>query len=98
MTFRLVFRRGVLGEIANAYSWYEQQRTGRGDEFVECVEDTLEKIQAHPTLTATLLRDIRCRLLDRFPYVVYYRVLRNAVRILAVLHAQRDPGVWNSRN
>ena len=41
MTLRLVFRRGVKGEIANAYSWYEQQRTGLGDEFVECVEDTL---------------------------------------------------------
>ncbi len=40
----------------------------------------------------------RCRLLERFPYVVYYRFVRDTVRVLAVLHACRDPQTWVSRN
>ncbi|MBC7817870.1 MAG: type II toxin-antitoxin system RelE/ParE family toxin, partial [Planctomycetaceae bacterium] len=91
-------RRGVKGEITEAYSWYEKQRKGLGDEFAQCIEDTLEKILARPTLTATVLRDIRCRLLPPFPYAVYYRVTRKAIRVLAVLHTRRDPQAWISRN
>ena len=98
MKLRLVFRRGVKGEIAEAHSWYEKQSPGLGDQFAECLEETLEAILARPTLTATLIRDIRFRLLGRFPYAVYYRVVRDAVRVLAVVHTRRDPQSWMSRN
>lgn len=98
MKLRLVFRRGVKGEIAEAYSWHEKQSPGLGDRFTESLEETLEAITARPTLTATLIRDIRFRLLRRFPYAVYYRVVRDAVRVLAVIHTRRDPQSWMSRN
>ena len=41
--------------------------------------------------------DIREGALTRFPYVVYYRVLADRIRVLAVYHTSRDPSGWQSR-
>ncbi len=97
MTSRFVFRRGVRGEIVAARDWYDKQRDGLGDEFVECVEVALDQIERMPTAAPLVLQDIRVKLVDRFPYVIYYRIKTDFVRVLAVVHTRRDPEVWRNR-
>jgi plasmid stabilization system protein ParE len=40
---------------------------------------------------------VRCALVRRFPYAVYYRVEPERIVVIAVFHTKRDPGVWQSR-
>jgi hypothetical protein len=42
-------------------------------------------------------RPYRRRLLTRFPYVVFYEVVDDAVEVIAVAHAKRRPGYWLHR-
>lgn len=42
--------------------------------------------------------DIREGLLGRFPYAIYYRVLADRIRVLAVYHTARDPSGWQTRS
>ena len=40
------------------------------------------------------VEDVRFARTNRFPYVVYYRELKEVILIIAVLHSSRDPQTW----
>jgi plasmid stabilization system protein ParE len=97
MSRQVILRPEAQDDVAAARDWYEQQRAGLGEEFVEVVDDLLARLAATPEMHQIVLRDVRRAKLRRFPYVVYYRVLPDRVEVLAVLHGRRNPGVWQSR-
>jgi len=39
----------------------------------------------------------RSLIAKRFPFVIYYEVLRDVVFVWAVMHAAREPGYWRAR-
>lgn len=97
MSLPLDFHPAVAREIDEANSWYEQRRLGLGRDFLDEVERVLAEIAANPARFGFADADIREGLLTRFPYAVYYRVLADRIRVLAVYHTARDPSRWQSR-
>ena len=84
-------------DLLSARDWYDQQRTGLGDEFAAQVSAVFDRLAAMPESCAVRWQDIRSCRLQRFPYIVYYRALADCIEVLAVLHGSRDPSVWHSR-
>jgi plasmid stabilization system protein ParE len=68
-----------------------------GSDFLDEVEAVLAAITANPARYGYTDRDVREGLVKRFPYAVYYRVLPNRIRVLAVYHTARNPIGWKSR-
>jgi plasmid stabilization system protein ParE len=97
MNFPIIFRRDARREFDHAYDWYEKQKAGLGEEFSESVHRVLERIAANPQLHQCVFKDVRRATLDRFPYCVFYRAERTRIRVLAVFHSKRDPGIWQAR-
>lgn len=97
MSLPLEFHPAVRGEVDSAYRWYEQRRSGLGRDFLDAVEWVLAEIAANPARYGFADRDVREGALTRFPYAVYYRVLPDRIRVLAVYHTARDPAGWRSR-
>lgn len=93
----LRFRPEVVADLAEAWDWYEGRCSGLGDEFLAAVERCNEGISSNPALFATVHRSVRRALLGRFPFAVFFVVGDDAVTVLAVLHARRDPSVWQKR-
>jgi plasmid stabilization system protein ParE len=93
----LEFHPAVRRESDSAFRWYERQRPGLGTDFLDSVEQVLAEVTANPTRFASAERDIREAALSRFPYAIYYRVLPDRIRVLAVYHLSRDPTAWQSR-
>jgi toxin ParE1/3/4 len=91
------FHPAVRDEIDDAYAWYEQRRPGLGGAFLDEVQRVLAEISSNPARYGFAGGDIREGLLNQFPYAVYYRVLTDRIRVLAVLHTARDPSRWQSR-
>lgn len=101
MKWRVVPRPEVEDDILEAANWYNQQRSGLGDEFVEEIialldaltTDPLFQSRAHPT------KNIRWRYPKRFPYRVVYEVIEDErlVIIAAVIHAARHDRIWRNR-
>ncbi len=91
------FRPEVVDDLAAASDWYEQKRSGLGDDFLTAVERCTERVAATPSLFATVHRNVRRALLVRFPYAVFFVVDESVVTILAVLHVRRDPDLWRRR-
>ena len=95
---RLFVRKRARADIAAAFRWYEERSTGLGHEFLRAVRVALASIERAPEQHQVALDDIRKLPLVRFPYVVYYVVLkRGRVSVIAVTHGRRHPKRWQSR-
>jgi plasmid stabilization system protein ParE len=85
------------GDIDQAYYWYETQRAGLGEEFLEEVRLLVDHLRDNPQLYGVLFRKIRAVPLRRFPYVIYYRDRDADILIIAVQHARRSYRAWRGR-
>ena len=84
-------------DVAEAYAWYEDKRTGLGEDFLQRLEACLIAVQRAPELLPVAHEDYRRALVRRFPYAVFYGYDGDAVTIHAVLHTARDPAKWRQR-
>ncbi|NDJ25657.1 type II toxin-antitoxin system RelE/ParE family toxin [Nostoc sp. B(2019)] len=97
MNYVLVFRSEVREELNEAHSWYESQKPGLGDEFLDCVDETVNRISQMPESYVIVYGDIRRAVVRRFPYAVYYRIVSSRVIVTAIFHGRRDPKSWQTR-
>ncbi|MGB3205727.1 MAG: type II toxin-antitoxin system RelE/ParE family toxin [Crinalium sp.] len=97
MNYALVFRPEVREELNEAYTWYESQQSGLGDEFVDCIDERLNQICLMPESYPVVYRDVRRAVVRRFPYAVYYRIVSSRVIVTAIFHSHRDPKAWQTR-
>jgi plasmid stabilization system protein ParE len=94
---RALFRRAASADVEAALGWYENQRRGLGREFVAAVGAAVTRIEESPLAFPVVRRDIRRAVLQRFPYALYFRVIGDAVVVIACLHGKRHPRTWQSR-
>ncbi|MGH7269475.1 MAG: type II toxin-antitoxin system RelE/ParE family toxin [Polyangiaceae bacterium] len=86
-------------ELLAAVDWYEDQRLGLGDEFLDAIGEIFERVVAAPLSFPPDRFDQRARraLVTRFPYAVVFVVHNDDVRIVAFAHAKRLPDYWTKR-
>jgi toxin ParE1/3/4 len=90
-------------EAFEAAAWYDTQRPGLGNEFLDALARGIEIIGADPDRFARLetsvsTRNTRRFLLSRFPYLIIYELLPDEAVMLAVAHAARRPRYWKERH
>lgn len=90
-------------ETEQAAQWYEDKRPGLGEDFLNELDSIYAKLEDHPHRPLRLNipgleeREIRQRMLHRFPYKVVSEVGNDELIVLAVAHRRRKPGYWASR-
>ncbi len=97
MSRPLVFPPEAHDDINDTYRWYERQRSGLGDDFLDALEDVFRRLRTNPEVHPVISHGVRRALIRRFPYKVFYRVHADRVEILAVHHGRRDPKAWQDR-
>ena len=95
MTVR--FRSEAASDVVLAREWYDAQRPGLGDEFVQGLEHVIELISDLPEAFPEIAVGLRRALLGRFPYAVYYRSDADLIDVIACLHTRRSPSRWRSK-
>ena len=89
-------------EMLEASSWYSNQKSGLGSQFLDACHHAMDEIEAGPDSFARMetvksRRDIRRSLLDRFPYAIVFEILRDEIVVLAIAHVNRRPNYWIRR-
>lgn len=97
MPEELIFLPEVRQDIADAYSWYEEQTLGLGLEFLRCLEASFLSIQRNPLIYHIVHEDYRRALIRRFPYAIFYEHNLNRIIIYSVFHCSRNPAKWQNR-
>ena len=95
MTIR--FRSEAASDVWLAREWYDAQRPGLGDEFVQALERVIDLIANLPEAFPEIAVGVRRALLARFPYAIYYRLDSVIIDVIACLHTRRSPSHWRIR-
>ena len=91
MATKLVLTAEAATEVTEAYGWYENRRRGLGEEFLTCVEASINNLVRFPDLHAVVYQRFRRALVRRFPYAVFYEFTGDTVVVFGVLHTAQDP-------
>ena len=100
---RLELHPEARAELRSAALWYDERRTGLGDEFIAEVSATLDRIGDAPESYPPWPRAraevplIRKATTQRFPYVIAFEKHERHVLVLAIAHAKRRPLYWLTR-
>ncbi|XOZ32169.1 type II toxin-antitoxin system RelE/ParE family toxin [Halomonadaceae bacterium KBTZ08] len=98
MTYNVRIRPDAERDIEEAAQWYELQRQGLGHEFMDSVQQTLNRISENPSLYPVVHRNSRRALISKFPFGVHYVVTGDTVVVIAVMHGRRHPNWWKERS
>lgn len=85
-------------EMKAAAAYYEEHVEGLGDEFLDEIEQGLERIEQFPLLWPVYEGEFRRYLVKRFPYALVYRIESERIFIIAVAHNRRKPGLGSTEN
>lgn len=102
MSWRVEFRPEVEDDVADAAAWYEAREAKLGGAFLKEVIRVWDRLARDPFTGARGRSSLAVRWLypERFPYKVIYSVdtVRQAVLVVAVLHAARHDRIWRERH
>lgn len=82
--------RAVKSDIAEAYHWYEDQRSGLGLAFTRSIKKGYATLRENPTRNAVRFSDVRRYNLRRFPYAIFYLIEAEIIIVIGILHVRRD--------
>jgi plasmid stabilization system protein ParE len=97
MTRRFTIQPEAADEANKAFNWYEDQQPGLGGEFYRELTRGFEFVMEHPVMPRIVYRGLRKRKLDRFPYLIIYRVTDEELSVVSVFHGSRNPQIWKRR-
>ncbi|MCC6690635.1 MAG: type II toxin-antitoxin system RelE/ParE family toxin [Bacteroidia bacterium] len=82
----------ALKDIEWVVEWYEMQQTELGRRFYAMVLDNFKYLILFPLSQQKKYKENRELLLEKFPYVIVYRVVSpSSVIVLAVVHCKHHP-------
>ena len=93
----LIIRPEAEQDIQMAFSWYEKRVSGLGMEFLRCVDVAIAQVNRSPRTYPIIYNKIHRILTRRFPFGIFYIINNDKIVVLAVLHARRDPNLWQKR-
>lgn len=85
-------------DILEAYIWYEEQKSGLGEEFLKSLDTAMGAILLNPgSYRVRYKKKVRAFLVDRFPYLILYVTEKKNVTVISVFNTSRDPEKWKKR-
>ncbi len=97
IALRAVLTAAARKDIAEAQDWYRREGPALAASFREEIERQLARILRRPTQFPLARADVRRAKLRRFPYSLLFRVMPDAIYVIACFHSSRDPNVWLRR-
>jgi len=97
MKYRVIVRPEAEHDLKEAFSWYEDNRTGLGYDFLLQVDAGINFIKRNPDVHPIEYKETRKHLIKRFPYKIIYLVEGEKIVILAVIHGKRSPDLIKKR-
>jgi len=97
MKYNVIVRPEAEDDLKEAFSWYEDKRTGLGYDFLLQVDAGINFINRNPALHPIEYKGTRKHLIKRFPYKIIYLIDEEKIIILAVIHGKRNPDLIKKR-
>ena len=97
MSYKILIQPEAELDLQEAFDWYEENSRGLGSEFVRAVDASLSQIQRNPLAYPLVYKEIRRKLVRKFPYGVLYLIESETIYIIACFHVKRSSQQWRKR-
>jgi len=97
MKYKVIVRPEAEDELKEAFSWYEDKRTGLGYDFLLQVDAGINFINRNPEIHPIEYKGTRKHVIKRLPYKTIYLTEGEKIIILAVIHGKRRPDLIKKR-
>ena len=86
----------AVKDIQNTVEWYELQISGLGLRYKNQVKKHITSLRKNPYLFSIKYNAIRCRKIDKFPFLIHYKIddEMKTITVFAVFHTSRSPEIW----
>lgn len=84
-------------EYAESMLFYLEESLQAADDFIEEVEAALLEIAEFPERYPIAESDVRAKVLNKFPFTIFYRVKSEEVSVSSISHQKRNEGHWRKR-
>ncbi len=93
------FHDSVYAEFEEAIEYYEAISEELGQSFKENYERLVEEIIENPTRVSfrDKANEIRRGFMERFPYILLYKIEEKEIYFLALAHERKQPNYWKNR-
>ncbi len=97
MTYPLIVRPRAETDALDAFHWYENEHPGLGRQFLDSLEEGLVRVSGNPLGYAEIAGGVRRKLLNKFPYGVFYIFENDEAVVIAIMRQEQRPDLWKSR-
>ncbi|WP_269233815.1 type II toxin-antitoxin system RelE/ParE family toxin [Flavobacterium flavigenum] len=99
MSYFLKIDNDAFNDILNTSEWYEAQLKGLGLRYKNQVKKQINSLKKNPHLFSIKYDEIRCRKIEKFPFLIHYKIDENLklISVFAVFHTSRNPEIWKKR-
>lgn len=87
---KFIVRDNASEEIISQYIWYENAKTGLGEEFLQELDETYKYIQHYPDGFEQKYKTFRFIKTKRFPFVIIYEVFDDAIVIFLAQNTRKN--------
>ena len=93
MSYTIQITPTAIDDIAEAIDHYNALSTDLGNRFADIVAEYFDRIAAWPTATAVRYKNVRCKPMKRFPYLINYTIdeSKQSVYILRLFNTWQNP-------
>ena len=77
--------------LVAGYKFYETQQKGLGKTFLNILMSDIESLEFYAGIHQIHFNDYYRLLSHRFPYAIYYKIIKDEVRIYLVVDCRRNP-------
>ena len=94
----ILFTQAARADLADAVRWYDTHAPHVVPQFRDALRAALVRIAENPKQFPPALKNARRASLRRFPYILVFREMDDAIYLVAVFHMSRDPLIWQRRS
>ena len=91
MKYVLELKEEAVLDIKEAYLYYEEQRIGLGNRFLETLKTYLERVQNYPEHYQIKRKPYREAFIKDFPYIIIYEIEESKIIVYAVFNTWQNP-------
>jgi toxin ParE1/3/4 len=84
-------------ELWHAVDFYESVRAGLGLDLEEEIRHAFAAIEESPQTYPQRNYGTRIKILQRFPFAIYFLEIQKLIWIIAITHTSRRPYYWHNR-
>jgi toxin ParE1/3/4 len=85
-------------DLFEAFTWYEEQKQGLGDEFLKSLDNAYQSIIQNPSTYRIIYKNkIRAFSVKRFPFLILYLIDNHDINVISIFNTHRNPKTWKKR-